>query len=60
MSLLEKGKHVTDKNGALIPVYKLLGQRKPTVSAGPSIKAKPIIQRDRANMVRPFPKVPPA
>lgn len=57
---LEDGLRVTEKRGKMRPVHEILGQPPPKRSGGLPVRAKPIIRRDRENMVRPFPTVRPA
>jgi len=45
--------------GSLRPVYRILKQPKPVLRRGPSVRARPLVQDDRASFVEPFPPVPP-
>lgn len=56
----QQGKQVLDKTGNPIPVHKVLGIEKRTQKLGPAVITKPIIERDRASMVIPFPRVSPS
>ena len=54
------GRRVLDDKGVPIPVHQVIGIPKPTRKDGPAVAAKPIIRRDRATMVKPFPTVSPS
>ncbi len=56
----QRGKTVLDAGGVPIPVHKVLGIPKQKRTLGPAVVVGPIIKRDRASMVRPFPKVSPS
>lgn len=55
-----RGKTVLDAGGTPIPVHKVLGIPKQKRTLGPAVVTGPIIKRDRASMVRPFPTVAPS
>lgn len=56
---LERGAKVLDKGaGAFRPVHEITQTRKPTKEPRPRVKAAPIVARDRATMVQPFPALP--
>ncbi len=59
LKLFQQGKKVLDAQGKPIPVFKVLGQKRPTTILGPPVKAKGIIKTDRSNMAQPFPSVEP-
>lgn len=56
--LQDQGRNVLDAGGHPRPVYELEGRARPTRRLGPTVRAQPLVEADRASMVRPFPPAP--
>lgn len=54
----DKGERVFDEKGKLLPVHVVAGRPKPVREPGPPRSATPLVNADRASMVKPFPPAP--
>ena len=56
--LMRSGVPVLRENGTPIPVHELQGRPPPSRARGETVRARRLVERDRASMVQPFPAAP--